>query len=1006
MFKNKIYVTKSSLFPSGFMGLIFLSGLFFGDKPVRQYSPDNTVKKQIANGAQETRDQYFFNARKTPGTNTIDYVAMLKCQQIIESDKKFHRALSSMGLYWNPLGPDNIGGQTRALLIDKNDPTGQTLFAGGVAGGLWKSVNGGNSWDSTAVGISNDCISCIAQDSSGAIFVGTGAGFSLYYQGQGFGTSQLGAGIYKSVDDGATFNVLPATVPTQPDNDVILWAYTDRVAIISGSPDIIYAGTNAGLMVSTDGGNTFNYATNSTGKMYGNTLDVKTSDDKKLVLACYNGTAYYAYTGVSATNFTQVHKSGYDSLPSSGGGRIEFGIAPGNSNYAYASVIGSNGNLIGIYMTKDAVSSGIGGNWHKINNKSVDPYSLSGSYGQGTYDNAIGIFPNNPGKVIFGGIVLWSWTQTSPGDTIGTWANLSNSNVDSIGLPRYVHRDDHVIAIAPDNKTMYIGCDGGVYKSTDGAQSFQQYDNGYNVTEFYSIAIPADTYYNEGVLAGSQDNGTIYIPGSSWDFQYGHTFDYSDGGQCAISSLNANICYSTAPSGNILFRSDGLTSLITPTGGYNTTSGFNKGANIDSVANLGSGCYVTPLALYENPYDTTTLDSLNWIADKAYNAGDTIFPVSPNGNMDFQYVLSKAVAKNAIVKLQNRVISKIATAFSANNGVWMMMQAADFNDQMVWMPIGGPLSLPDAFKGTDPVHCMAWSPNGDALFVGTEGGQLFRFSNLDSIIDNVYTTGALFSQPGGANHLTRVKSKSLTSAINLAGADILSISVDPKNGNHMVVTVGGYTGGTHVYYCSNALSTNPGFVSAQGNLPEMPVYGSIIDIINSPYPNGALLATEHGVYSTPDVTAASPVWSADNNRMDNTITLAIKQQTLPPWNCNNSGKVYIATGGRGLYVDSTFFVPTGINQLTNNVGIRAGMKIYPNPMNGSGTIAFIIPESEKVTITIYDMQGRVVKEIPVADRTPGNHTVSINTKGMVAGTYIATITGNNFKCSGRFVVVR
>jgi len=1011
--KNRSSVTKSSLLPSPvFIGILFLAGLFFGDKPVRQYSPDNIVKKQIVNGTHETRDQYFFNARKTPGTNTIDYRAMLKCQQIIESDKKFHRALSSMGLYWNPLGPDNVGGETRALLIDKNDPTGQTIFAGGVAGGLWKSVNGGVSWSPTAVGMSNDCISSLAQDSGGTIFVGTGEGFNLYYQGQGFCTGMLGAGIYKSVDDGATFNVLPATVPTLPNNGNVLWAYTNRIAIISGDTDIIYVGTNLGLIVSTDGGSTFKYAkTNGTGNMNGNTLDVKASADKKLVVACYNGTAYYAYPAVSVTNFTRVNHSNYDSLPPSGGGRIEFGIAPGNSNYAYASVIGGNSNLIGIYMTKDAVSSGIGGNWHKINSKSVNPYSLYAGAGQGAYANAIGIFPNNPGKVIFGGVTLWSWSQSFPGDTSGTWVNISTSNTDSVGLPRYVHAYDHVIAMAPDNKNVYIACDGGVYKSIDGAHSFQNYDNGYNVTEFYSIAVPPYTNNGEGVLAGSQDNGTIYIPGYSWGFQNGYIYNYGNGGQCAISSLNANICYMTTPEGLELLRSDGMTSLAAPTWGYTTTLGLNTGANIDSMTRTGYGCFVTPLALYETPFDTKTLDSTIWIADKAYNAGDTITAVSPNGNIEFPYILNKAVAQNAVIKVQNRVISKIATAFSASAGVWMMMQAADFNDPMVWMPIGGPLSLPDAFTGNDPVHCMAWSPNGDALFVGTEGGQLFRFSNLDSVIDNVYTSGGLFSVPAGGhavtNPSTRVKSKSLTVASTIpAGTDILSISIDPHNGNKILVTVGGYIGGTHVYYCNNALSTYPSFGSRQGNLPEMPVYGSVIDIVNSPYPNGALVATEHGVYSTPDVTVASPVWSADNNSMDNTITLAIKQQTLPPWNCNNSGKIYIATGGRGLYVDSTFFVPVGINQLTNNEGLKGSMRIYPNPMNAGGTIALTLPESEKVTITIYDMQGRVVKEIPVINMAPGNHTVSINTNDMAVGAYIATATGSNFKCSSRFVVVR
>src|ERR1700722_2264944 len=121
-----------------------------------------------------------------------------------------------------------------------------------------------------------------------------------------------------------------------------------------------------------------------------------------------------------------------------------------------------------------------------------------------------------------------------------------------------------------------------------------------------------------------------------------------------------------------------------------------------------------------------------------------------------------------------------------------MMQAADFSDAEVWMPIGGPQSKPDAFTGSDAVHCLAWSPNGDALFVGTEAGQFYRFSNLDSIIDTSYTTGAIMSVPNGThtavvNPNTRVISTKLTAALTGNGSsDILSIAVDPKNGNNVM----------------------------------------------------------------------------------------------------------------------------------------------------------------------------------------------------------------------------
>jgi len=44
-------------------------------------------------------------------------------------------------LVWNERGPSDVGGRTRAIMIDPNDPTGQTIWAGSVSGGLWKTTN-------------------------------------------------------------------------------------------------------------------------------------------------------------------------------------------------------------------------------------------------------------------------------------------------------------------------------------------------------------------------------------------------------------------------------------------------------------------------------------------------------------------------------------------------------------------------------------------------------------------------------------------------------------------------------------------------------------------------------------------------------------------------------------------------------------------------------------------------------------------------------------------------
>ena len=74
---------------------------------------------------------------------------------------------------WRDLGPDNVGGRTRALVIDKDD--NQVMYTGGVSGGTWKSTNGGQTWRPTGdLSVYNGIVSCMTQTTSGDLYYGTG----------------------------------------------------------------------------------------------------------------------------------------------------------------------------------------------------------------------------------------------------------------------------------------------------------------------------------------------------------------------------------------------------------------------------------------------------------------------------------------------------------------------------------------------------------------------------------------------------------------------------------------------------------------------------------------------------------------------------------------------------------------------------------------------------------------------------------------------------------------
>ena len=61
---------------------------------------------------------------------------------------------------WEPLGPGNIGGRTRTLVIHPTQPA--IMYAGGVSGGVWKTTDAGQSWTPLADRIANIAVNSMA----------------------------------------------------------------------------------------------------------------------------------------------------------------------------------------------------------------------------------------------------------------------------------------------------------------------------------------------------------------------------------------------------------------------------------------------------------------------------------------------------------------------------------------------------------------------------------------------------------------------------------------------------------------------------------------------------------------------------------------------------------------------------------------------------------------------------------------------------------------------------
>ena len=351
---------------------------------------------------------YFNKINGDPKTGTINlsyyYAAMQQAQNTISA-----RAGSGNTLEWQFMGPDNIGGRTRAILFDKNNPS--KVFAAGVSGGLWISNDTGQTWDewSGSDHLPNMCIVSICQDDSGFIYFGTGEG--LYtatdaynvYDGI-FGGGFPGDGVWKSKDDGNTFTQLASTVPSAQYISSA-WAAVNRLAANPHSPDSIIAATEGGLMVSDSGGNNKWHLANGTPPIAA--LDVKYSADGKHVFAGFASHLYVSNNG--GQSFTQVTgANGFPSpQPGKPFGRVEVAVSPTNSNFAYAAIAASeqypsDGSLEYVIQTTNG-----GNTWSIIGTGTgfVSDYELNGfdpTGSQGNYDLVMAVSPLDSEMVFLG----------------------------------------------------------------------------------------------------------------------------------------------------------------------------------------------------------------------------------------------------------------------------------------------------------------------------------------------------------------------------------------------------------------------------------------------------------------------------------------------------------------------------------------------------------------------------------------------------------------------------
>ena len=131
------------------------------------YSPRIETSENSKNKAQSWAGAaaYYHMLKADPATGLIDESARLAADQEAQlrmANINHLYKTSTLGLNWNELGPDDVGGRVRAICFDRTKQG--VIYAGGVSGGIFKSINGGASWAPINDQLNSMIITCMSQD--------------------------------------------------------------------------------------------------------------------------------------------------------------------------------------------------------------------------------------------------------------------------------------------------------------------------------------------------------------------------------------------------------------------------------------------------------------------------------------------------------------------------------------------------------------------------------------------------------------------------------------------------------------------------------------------------------------------------------------------------------------------------------------------------------------------------------------------------------------------------
>jgi len=527
-----------------------------------------------------------------PETGTVPRERILEAYR---EAKAMQAVKSTSGITWEGTGAE-MGGRTRMIMFDPNDPDHKKVWAGGVTGGLWYNIDITNEFSSwVAIGDFWPVLSirCMAYDPNDTetFYIGTGepeTAMVTYRESSG-----LGQGIWKSIDGGETWAQIPSTDEFVYITDLLVRDENGTSVIYAGVVSGVYHGTHMstpsdGLYRSADGGATWEQVLPD---IYGSDISYSPADivegpDGRIFIGSRpnlddegGATILYSDSGLSGSwvindEYQAIIENDPDyPIP----GRVIMATAESDENVVYALIasgyIRSSNNFKYFYCYHILRSDDKGVTWTE---KSLPSDLTNGDNFASLAWHALdaAVDPANADNLFIGGLDVHH--STNGGDTwyrVSDWSQMYNN-----GGSDYIHADQHIIVYRPGSSSEILyGTDGGVFYTNNGIVNYPAYEqrnNNYNTLQFYSCAINP-TAGAVDYLGGLQDNGSLHYSGNPLILD--DMWSGGDGAYCFYDENDASLS---------------VTSTY-----YNQYYIYINGNRVNNIWNWSSGTFVSPAAL-------------------------------------------------------------------------------------------------------------------------------------------------------------------------------------------------------------------------------------------------------------------------------------------------------------------------------------------------------------------------------------------------------------------------